>query len=228
MLRVRNWTKFQHYRDRCPPWIKLATDTFQNPEFSRLQSASKLLAICIWTLASRSKDGSVPDDLQYILQWGFLVGQATKKNLQELINQGFIERDSELLACCEQGAIPEGEAETYKQETETESCFEEVWSLWPRHEKKQDTRKKYDAVRNHDDALILERARRQVEIWKQEGRETRFIPMLATWLHQKRYDTEPEFIGGNGNGQGNYESKRDREHRLAKEFLRARENGAPL
>jgi len=23
MLRVKNWGKFQHYKDRNPPWIKL-------------------------------------------------------------------------------------------------------------------------------------------------------------------------------------------------------------
>ena len=42
MLKIKDWDKFQHYKDRNPPWIKLSTDTFQNYDFSRLQDASKL------------------------------------------------------------------------------------------------------------------------------------------------------------------------------------------
>jgi hypothetical protein len=200
-LQVKNWSRFQHYKDRNPPWIKLATDTFQNVEFSRLQSASKLLAICIWTLASRSKDGTVVDDLDYILQWGFLVGQAHRKNLDELVNIGFIVRDSGLLELCKQDAIPETEA--YKPNTvETESCFDVLWKLWPRHDGKAETLSKYKAVCKDQTGLILERAHKQIALWEKEGQEKRFIPMLKTWLHQRRFDTEPEFMGERNNGNG--------------------------
>lgn len=115
-LRVKNWTKFQHYKDRCPPWIKLATDTFQNYDFSRLSDGSKLLAICCWTIASRSKDGSVPDDFVYIKAVGCLGDMVKEKHLAELISKGFLER-SNLLASCGQNACSETEGET---ETETE------------------------------------------------------------------------------------------------------------
>ena len=89
-LTVKNWSKFQHYHDRCPPWIKLATDTFQNPEFAELSTPAKLLVICIWTLASRSKDGTLSDNFSYISRWGFLDSDITEKHLQELIDEGFI------------------------------------------------------------------------------------------------------------------------------------------
>jgi hypothetical protein len=112
MLRIKNWDKFQHYRDRKPPWIKLATDTFQDPTFARLQPASKLLAICIWTLASRSEHGTVIDDSSYIREWGMLGPHITNRNLEELINKGFLIRDaSNTLAPRKQSAIPETETE---------------------------------------------------------------------------------------------------------------------
>jgi hypothetical protein len=114
-LRVKNWDRYQHYKDRCPPWIKLATDTFQNYEFSRLQDASKLLAICIWTLAARSKNGEVPDDLDYIKGVGVLGAMVKAENLQELVTKGFLQRDSELLAGCEQSACSEREGETERE-----------------------------------------------------------------------------------------------------------------
>lgn len=120
MLLVRNWTKFQHYKDRCPPWIKLATDTFQNYEFSKLADSSKLLALCIWTLAARSKDGSVADDFEYIKGMGRLGDSVKQKHLDELISKGFLER-SGTLASCEQSACSEGEGETEERQRERES-----------------------------------------------------------------------------------------------------------
>lgn len=119
-LFVRGWTKFQHYKDRNPPWIKLATDTFQNYEFSCLPDASKLLAICIWTLAARSKDGSFPADFEYIKRQCNLGPTVCRENLQVLVNKGFVEDRSNLLASCKQSAIPEGEKEG-ETEGETKS-----------------------------------------------------------------------------------------------------------
>lgn len=113
-LKVRNWETFQHYKNRNPPWIKLATDTFQNYDFGRLQDASKLLAICIWTLAARSEvgeSGSIPNDLDWIKSQCGLGSEITKKNMQELIDKGFMFLDSNALADCKQNACLEGEGE---------------------------------------------------------------------------------------------------------------------
>ena len=94
-------------------------------------------------------------------------------------------------------------AYAYKKNTrsETELVFDDLWKVWPRHEARTKCLEKFTSlVRSYDSALILSRAKLQVEIWKKEAKEKQFIPMLATWLNQKRFDTEPEFIGGNGNG----------------------------
>jgi hypothetical protein len=117
MLKVKNWEKYQHYRDRCPPWIKLDTRTFQDYDFACLQDASKLLALCIWTLASRSKDGSVPADFAWMKSQCGLGDFVKIENLKELIDKGFILDASKMLASCKQSARPETETET---ETETE------------------------------------------------------------------------------------------------------------
>ncbi len=126
-LRIKDWKSFQHYRDRNPPWIKLQTDTFQDYEFSRLQDASKLLAICIWTLAARYRDpkeGLVPADFSYIKNQCGLGDFVKIEHLKELIDQGYIIDASNALADCKQSAIPETyskEAETYSKEAETKS-----------------------------------------------------------------------------------------------------------
>lgn len=118
MLQVKDWASFQHYKDRNPPWIKLQTDTFQNYDFSCLQSASKLLAICIWTLASRSKEGFVPHNFDYIKRWGQLGNDITEKHLKELIDKGYLVDVANPLADCKQGARPE----TYREEAYSEEA----------------------------------------------------------------------------------------------------------
>ena len=52
-LRVNNWKKFQHYKDRNPPWIKLHRDLLRDYDFICLQDASKMQLILIWLLASQ-------------------------------------------------------------------------------------------------------------------------------------------------------------------------------
>lgn len=124
-LRVKDWDKYQHYKDRNPPWIKLDTQTFTNYDFASLHDASKLLAVCIWTLASRSKDpklGLIPNDLEYIKRQCNLSDFVKPQHLKELILQGYIIDDSDMLASCKQVAIPETYSkEAYSKEAETKS-----------------------------------------------------------------------------------------------------------
>ena len=55
--RPRNWEKFQHYKNRKPPWIKLHHDLIDDREYQRLPIASRALAPQLWLMASESKDG---------------------------------------------------------------------------------------------------------------------------------------------------------------------------
>jgi hypothetical protein len=58
ILQPKNWAVFQHYKDRCPPWIKLHRDLLNDRAFMCLPLASKALAPMLWLLASESKDGT--------------------------------------------------------------------------------------------------------------------------------------------------------------------------
>ena len=57
LLQPKNWAVFQHYKDRCPPWIKLHRDLLNNRAYICLPIASKAIAPMLWLLASESKDG---------------------------------------------------------------------------------------------------------------------------------------------------------------------------
>ena len=62
---VRNFERFQHYKDRSPPWIKLYNELLDDYRFAVLPDASKWHLVAIWLLASRSDNG-IPADTKWI------------------------------------------------------------------------------------------------------------------------------------------------------------------
>lgn len=112
----KNWAVFQHYKDRCPPWIKLHRELLNDRVFMCLPLASKALAPLLWLLASESKDGSFDaeiDELQFRLR---IDHKDLVDGLKPLIDKGFFCDASGALAQRLHVAIPETEGKT---ETET-------------------------------------------------------------------------------------------------------------
>lgn len=105
---VKNLKKYQHYKDRNPPWIKVYTNLFEDYNFSCLQDASKMHLIGIWLLASKIGN-KLPWDEKWLES---RISASTKINLKILLELEFIEMvqdASALLAECLQDAIPETE-----------------------------------------------------------------------------------------------------------------------
>lgn len=117
----KNWETFQHYKDRCPPWIKLHRDLLNDRAFMRLPTASKALAPMLWLLASESKDGEFDgsiEELEFRLR---MPEREVIVGLKALIDNGFFLVASGALADCLLDAIPETETEG---ETEGEAKTE--------------------------------------------------------------------------------------------------------
>ena len=143
ILVPKNWGKFQHYKDRCPPWIKLHRDILNDRTFANLPIASKALAPLLWLLASESKDGSFDAAIEELAFRLHIASKDIESGLKPLIDKGFFVDASTMLAPCYQVAIPETERET---ETKTEreakkkrtstvvECFSgvdpQVWNDW--------------------------------------------------------------------------------------------------
>jgi hypothetical protein len=116
-LKPKNWEKFQHYKDRCPPWIKLHRDLLNDREFMGLPIASKALAPLLWLLASESKDGSFDAAIEELSFRLHTASKDIEAGLKPLIDKGFFVDASTMLAPRLQVAIPERETE---RETERE------------------------------------------------------------------------------------------------------------
>jgi hypothetical protein len=86
-LRVRNWEKFQHYKDRQPPWIKLHVSLIDDYEFTVLPDQIKYQLMGIWMLAAKT-DNKIPVDAKWIRD---KIGVKGKLNLDVLLAAGFLE-----------------------------------------------------------------------------------------------------------------------------------------
>lgn len=176
-FRVRNWDKFQHYKNRNPPWIKLHTSLLEDYEFASLQDASKLLAICIWMLAARS-DNKIPADPDWIRNKCNL---KSKPDLAPLFDGGFIEWIQELpspeqvassaLATCKQNADSEERRDRGETETETETEREisvvfEHWKAVHRHPRAKIDSKRRKVIREALKMYSVEELKRAIDGYK--------------------------------------------------------------
>ena len=57
VLRVKDWARYQHYKHRRPPWIRLHRDLLDKLSWHQLPLASKALAPMLWLLASETQEG---------------------------------------------------------------------------------------------------------------------------------------------------------------------------
>lgn len=83
---VKNYQKFQHYKDRNPPWIKLYNELLENYDFGALPDAAKGQMIGIWLLASRTEN-RIPFDSQWVSS---KINATDPVDLELLMSEGFL------------------------------------------------------------------------------------------------------------------------------------------
>ena len=52
---IKNWFRFQHYKDRNPPWIKLHRSILHDQAVQSLKPHERWWLICIWFYASENE-----------------------------------------------------------------------------------------------------------------------------------------------------------------------------
>ena len=140
LLQPKNWAVFQHYKDRCPPWIKLHRDLLNDRVYMRLPIASKAIAPMLWLLASESKDGVFDGSLDELVFRLHITEKEYQSGVKPLIDNNFFTVVSGVLAERLQDAIPEREGETEKEiETKREKATsvacppdvdQQIWDDW--------------------------------------------------------------------------------------------------
>jgi hypothetical protein len=119
-IRVKDWNKFQHYKDRNPLWIKLHKKVLDDFDFQRLPLASRALAPMLWLLASEYEGGVIEASLDEIAFRMRTTVEDLNTGLKPLLSSKFFdtyEDASNLIADVKHDAIPEKR----REETETET-----------------------------------------------------------------------------------------------------------
>lgn len=150
----KNWSEFQHYKDRSPPWIKLHRGLLDNYEFHCLPDASRALAPMLWLLASDYTDGKITLSTAALAFRFRLTEPSFREALKPLVDAGFFTCDSASLADRKHDARPEAEGETQvkaeaeplsepssddssvlngksKKRNEYPTDFEDLWKSYP-------------------------------------------------------------------------------------------------
>lgn len=112
-IEIVEWKKFQHYKDRDPPWIKLHRILLDNYQWSRLQDASKAHLVGLWLLAGRFSN-RIPADPAWIAK---KIEATSPVDLQGLVAAGFIEIHGEMV---QDASKPLAERSPEERRVETE------------------------------------------------------------------------------------------------------------
>ncbi len=86
-LKVRNFEKFQHYKQRNPPWIKIYSSMLDDYEFQQIADESKFHCVGLMLLASRLEN-VLPNDAFWL---SHKIGAKTNIDIDLLIEINFLE-----------------------------------------------------------------------------------------------------------------------------------------
>lgn len=114
LYRVHDWDQHQHYKDRCPPWIKYHSDLLVNRKYVSLTLKRRAILDNLWLVASRN-NGEVDLELEEV-RFQIHSSQVTQEDIAVLIENGFFDPILADASTAQAKAVPE----TEERETERE------------------------------------------------------------------------------------------------------------
>lgn len=109
-FRIRDFKKYQHYKDRNPPWVKLHGELLDDYEFQQLPVSARYLYLHLTWLASKT-DNKIPNDGAWVAGRLGLEASPVGADLDYLYRGGWLEawrpRAGESYAPGEQLDLPE-------------------------------------------------------------------------------------------------------------------------
>lgn len=135
--RVKDWAKFQHFKDRSPPWVKLYRDILDDPDWHDLDAESSKALVMIWLIASEDKEmrGQLPETRK--LAFRLRMTEAKLKQTLTKLSHYLDCDDIDMISARYQDDIPETERETETEKrrgreqralSRPENVSEQVWS----------------------------------------------------------------------------------------------------
>lgn len=194
MIRIKDWSKYQSYKDRRPPWIRFHRTILDDYTFQSMSADGRALLPMLWLLACEDEDptsGLIKASEEEIVFRLRMTKKTLSAALMELQGVGFvacINSVTDHIRNRNQTVPPETEAET-ETETETKIIFNfgEWYNLYPIKKGREKAIKSYHRVIKNKAVThkeLMEGLQRNLEDIKQNKTEKKFIKHPATWLNQ--------------------------------------------
>jgi uncharacterized phage protein (TIGR02220 family) len=116
-MRIKNWEKHQHFKDRRPPWIKVYRDILEDPDWHELDGQSAKVLVMLWLLASEDKEQNGKIPCLRKLSFRLRMTEHQVSQILQKLKHWLIQDDATVISSLCQVGPPETETET---ETETE------------------------------------------------------------------------------------------------------------
>jgi hypothetical protein len=134
MIKIKNWDKFQHFKDRRPPWVKLYRDILDDKNWFDLSGDDAKLLVMFWLIASENGG-----ELTSVEDLSFRLRKSEKeiKSALTRLKTWLIQDDIEMISEGYRDDALETERETEK-ERETKANVELVFNHYKTVIKKTD------------------------------------------------------------------------------------------
>ena len=202
LLKIKNWQKFQHYKHRNPPWIKLHKTLLDDPDWHDLSADLTKVLVNLWLIASEC-NGELPasrvlafrlrTDEKTLSLWisklSHWIEQPASITLASRLHDADSEksREEKSRGESERGKSNGEDGDSAKRTLDEE--FEEFWKTYPREVGKAAAKRLYLRTRKKvDHAVIM--AGLTCSKKNPQWFDRKFIPHPATWLNQGRWADE--------------------------------------
>lgn len=133
MIKIKNWSSYQSYKDRRPPWIRFHKNLLDDFQYQRMSADARALLPMLWLLASEDADptsGLIRDSYESVTFRLRMCIDTFVDALQEIEKAGFIEileNDSKKIDEKKRPSETRRNKGCYKNDTkELQECYETV------------------------------------------------------------------------------------------------------
>jgi hypothetical protein len=131
-MKIKNWTKFQHFKDRRPPWVKLYRDILDDLEWHELDPLAAKVLVMLWLIASEN-NGRIPDNKT--LAFRLRLTEVKTKEIIIKLSHWLEQDDMTMISEQYQSDSTERETETEtKKKATSVACppdvSQQIWNDW--------------------------------------------------------------------------------------------------
>jgi hypothetical protein len=136
-MRIKNWDRFQHFKDRKPIWIKLYRDLLDDLNWHELDGKSAKALVMIWLIASEDL-GKLPETKT--LAFRLRMSEKDTKEVVTKLSQWLEQDDINTISDEYQDDMPEKRREETDKEKEKETdtpsgVSQQIWDSFVKQRK---------------------------------------------------------------------------------------------